>query len=103
MNKIFIAAAVLGLGASAVLADTSELTFDPAKLCDWQKANNNMNVEECLKLEDEAKAAMVKLETEAEQARKDECVAEAKNFSGDSGFASYTVYTECLKKGPGSL
>lgn len=102
MKKIALAAAVL-LAASPALADAAELTFDAAQLCAWQESNNGMNKDECLKLEDEAKAAIAALEAKAEQARKDECVTEARNYSGDSGFASYTVYAACLKNGPGSL
>jgi flagellar motility protein MotE (MotC chaperone) len=89
--------------AAPALAQSGALTFDPAQLCGWQEKNNGMNRDECLKLEDEAKAALAELESKAEQARKDECQAEAKNYSGDSGFASYTVFAECLKNGPGSL
>jgi hypothetical protein len=103
MRLIFATMAFTAINVTATMADTSMLAFDPAKLCAWQNANNNMDVEECLKLEEDAKANMLTLEAEAEQFRKDECVAEAKNYSGDSGFASYTVYTECLAKGPGSL
>jgi hypothetical protein len=97
------AAFIAIVAASRAMADSSTLSFDPPKLCEWQQANNNMNTAECLKLEEESKAAMADLEAAADQARKDECLEEAKNFSGDSGYASYTVYAECLKNGPGNL
>jgi hypothetical protein len=100
------ALATLALALSAILANaqtTEPLKFDPAQLCAWQNANNNMDVAECTKLETEAQAIIADLEKAADQARKDACTAEAKNFSGDSGFASYTVYATCLKDGPGSL
>lgn len=95
--------ALLILLATPAFAGTEELQFDAAKLCEWQAANNSMPVEECSKLEEQGKTAMVELESKADQTRKDECVAEAKNFSGDSGFASYYVFAGCLKDGPGSL
>jgi hypothetical protein len=95
-----LVAAVIVVPASA---QTSALTFDPAQLCGWQEAINGMNKDECLKLEEEAKSALADLESKAERARRDECMTEAKNYSGDSGVASYTVYSECLKNGPGSL
>ena len=103
MKYALIALIALIAIVAPAMADTSELVFDPAKLCAWQATNNGMDVVECSKLEDEGKAALTELEGKAEQTRKDECVAEAKSFSGDSGFASYTVYTGCLKNGPGSL
>jgi hypothetical protein len=85
----------------AVAADG--LNFNPAELCAWQAANNSMDAGECAQLETEAKGAIASLETAADPARKDACIAEAKSFSGDSGFASYTVYASCLKDGPGNL
>ena len=98
--------AVLMLAATASFASAQStllLKFDPAQLCAWQNANNNMDVAECTKLETEALASIPTLETASDQARKDACSKEAENFSGDSGFASYTVYASCLKDGPGSL
>lgn len=89
--------------ATPAFAGMEELKFDPAKLCEWQATNNSMDIAECTKLEGEGKTAMVELEQKADPTRKDECVAEAKNFSGDSGFASYYVFAGCLKDGPGSL
>ena len=79
------------------------LNFDPAELCAWQASNNGMDVGECTKLEDEAKSTVAALETTADADRKTTCVAEAKNFAGDSGFASYAIYAGCLKDGAGSL
>ncbi|MCC6271701.1 MAG: hypothetical protein IT190_10520, partial [Microbacteriaceae bacterium] len=58
-------AALLLLTAPA-FAGTEELTFDTAKQCAWQKANNSMDEAECVKLEDEAKAAMAELEAKAD-------------------------------------
>lgn len=95
-------ALVLLLLATPALAQQPPLNFDVAKLCQWQKDNNNMDVAECSKLEDEAKAAVSELEGKADATRKADCTKEAQDFSGDSGFASYTVYTTCLKDGPQS-
>ncbi len=97
--------AILFLLASSVsaLADQAALKFDTAKLCQWQRDNNSMAVDECTKLEDEAKAKVPDLEAKADLKRKDDCTTEAVNFSADSGFASYTLYAGCLKEGPGSL
>jgi hypothetical protein len=92
----------LTLLATPALAQDG-LKFDPPQLCAWQASNNGMDVGECTKLEDDAQAMVAELETTAEADRKTACVAEAKSFSGDSGFASYTVYAGCLKDGPGSL
>jgi hypothetical protein len=99
MKYIVIALAMMATPALAA----DGLNFDPAQLCAWQASNNGMDVGECTKLEDDAKAMVVDLETSAEADRKTACVAEAKNFSSDSGFASYTVYAGCLKDGPGNL
>ena len=93
---------LLLLSASAATAQTT-LNFDTAKLCQWQNENNSMDVAECTKLEDDAKATVGDLEAKADDKRKQDCTTEAKNFSVDSGFASYTLYTGCLKDGPGSL
>jgi len=79
------------------------LNFDIDKLCLWQSQNNGMNLTECTDLETEAQISTVTLELKADIARKTACVDEARNYSGDSGFASYTVYSECLRNGPGSL
>ncbi len=84
-------------------ADEPKLNFDPAKLCQWQSTNNSMNIDECMKLETDGKQAVAAMETTADKERVAECRTEALNFSGDSGFASYTVYAACLKDGPGSL
>jgi hypothetical protein len=89
--------------ATAVHAEDPKLNFDIAKLCQWQAENNSMDVTECTKLETESKAAIPALEPKAEASRVADCKKEAFNFSGDSGFASYTVYEGCLKDGPGSL
>ncbi len=102
--KTAIAALLMAATAGIASAQSSALLkFDPAHLCAWQNANNNMDVAECTKLETEALAGIPALETAADQTRKDACTKEAENFSGDSGFASYTVYASCLKDGPGSL
>jgi hypothetical protein len=95
--------AAIWLAASPALAQEATLAFDIQKLCTWQAANNGMDLAECSKLEEESKAAQAGLEAAAEPARKEECVKEAQNYSGDSGAASHTVYTECLKNGPGAL
>lgn len=100
MKKIMFAALLL---ASTPALAQDGLKFDPAQLCAWQAANNGMDVGECTKLEDEAKSSLAELEGTADADRKASCVNEAKGFSGDSGFASYTVYAGCLKDGPGSL
>ena len=99
MKYAFLALAML---ATPALAQDG-LKFDPAQLCAWQASNNGMDVGECTKLEDEAKSSVDGLEAAADADRKAACVSEAKGFSGDSGFASYTVYAGCLKDGPGSL
>jgi hypothetical protein len=104
MKVIFIAAALsAAFIAPAFAQEAAPLKFDPAQLCTWQKANNNMDEAECTKLETEAQAKVTELELTADATRKDECTREAQNFSGDSGFASYTVYATCLEKGPGNL
>jgi hypothetical protein len=78
------------------------LNFDIAKLCDWQKANTSMDVGECTAMEMDAQKSIADLEAKADAQRKTDCTTEAKNYSGDSGYASYTVYAACLKDGPGS-
>ena len=94
----------LMLTASPALAeDGAPLNYDIARLCEWQNTNNSMDVAECTKLEEEAKVAVAELEGKADAKRKDDCLTETRNYSGDSGFASYTVYAGCLKDGPGSL
>jgi hypothetical protein len=64
-------------------------TYDPNKLGAWLDAHNGMNGEEFLALEEEARLRMAGLERKA------------KNYSGNSRFASYTVYTERLMNEPG--
>ena len=98
-----IAPFILLLLSSPVFADDAPLGFDTAKLCAWQHDHNAMDVAECTKLEDEAKAAVPDLQSKADVKRKDECVTEAKGFAVEPGFASYTIYAGCLKDGPGSL
>lgn len=98
----YLVAIALLLLAVPAQAQT-ELNFDIAKLCDWQVANNGMDVAECTKLEEEAMASQTGLENSVDAERKNQCVAEAQNYSGDSGFASHTVYVQCLKNGPGNL
>jgi hypothetical protein len=100
MKKTLIALAFLAV--TPALAQDG-LNFDPAQLCAWQSANNGMDVGECTKLEDEARSTVAELEGAADADRKSACTNEAKNFSADSGFASYTIYAGCLKDGPGSL
>ena len=94
---------VVALGLMASPAFAQALNFDPAQLCSWQASNNGMDVGECTKLEDEAKASIADLEGAADGDRKSACLSQAKSFSDDSGFASYTIYAGCLKDGPGSL
>jgi hypothetical protein len=98
-----IALIFLVLSTTAAFARDSVLEFDTAKLCEWQNKNNSMDISECTKLEDEAKSKLSELESKTDATRKTDCIAEAKNFSTDSGFASYTLYVGCLKDGPGSL
>jgi hypothetical protein len=93
--------ALVLLATPAFAADG--LKFDPAELCSWQASNNGMDVGECTKLENEAKSSVANLESSADADRKTSCVAEAKNFAGDSGFASYAIYAGCLKDGAGNL
>ena len=100
MNKY--ALLFLGVMATSAAAGAEELKFNPAKLCEWQAANNSMDAAECGKLEDEAKAQIASLEGKADGERKSACVTEAQGFAVDSGFASYTVYAGCLKDGPSS-
>ncbi len=95
---------VLGIALAVTPAGAEDaLQFDSAQLCAWQSANNGMDVTECTKLEDEAKATVVELETTVDTERKTACIAEGKSFAGDSGFSSYSLYASCLKDGPGSL
>ncbi|MCA0432345.1 MAG: hypothetical protein LCH46_03685 [Proteobacteria bacterium] len=96
--RLFILAAALLASTPAFAQD---LSFDTAKLCAWQSQNNGMDPNECASLEQEAKASVPALEAAADQPRKDACTTEAQNYSGGSGYASYTVYAECLKNGPG--
>jgi hypothetical protein len=100
-----LAVFALLFSAAAALAqdNVSALNFDIAKLCAWQNKNNNMAIAECTALETDAQKTVAERETAADAKRKEECLAETKNYSGDSGFASYTVYAGCLKDGPGSL
>lgn len=98
-----LAIIALLLTTATAFAEDSVLNFDTAKLCQWQNENNSMDVAECTKLEDEAKATVADLESTADAKRKQDCATEAKNFSVDSGYASYTLYAGCLKDGPGSL
>ncbi len=93
------------LAATPAMAQdaAAPLNFDIAKLCDWQNKNNSMDVAECTTLETEAQKTVADLEAKADAKRKEDCTTEARSYSGDSGFASYTVYAGCLKDGPGSL
>lgn len=93
----------LFLSTASAFAETPALKFDTEKLCQWQQTNNSMELAECTKLEDEAKAKLADLEAKADLKRQQDCILEANNFSIDSGFASYTLFTVCLKDGPGSL
>ena len=102
MRKLIIA--LLLVTSPAIAQDApAPLNFDVAKLCDWQNKNNSMDVAECTALETEAQKTIADLEGKAEAKRKEDCTAETRSYSGDSGFASYTVYAGCLKDGPGSL
>jgi hypothetical protein len=92
----------LALLATPAMAQDSGLNFDPAQLCAWQSANNGMDTNECVKLEEDAKISLAELETSADAPRKELCTSEAKNFSSDSGFASYAVFASCLRDGVGS-
>lgn len=94
--------AALALFITPALA-AEGLNFDTAKLCAWQATNNSMDAAECAKLEEDSKAIVAELEAKADKTRLEDCVKEAQSYSGDSGFASYTVYATCLKDGPGSF
>jgi hypothetical protein len=100
MKKLILTSLLL---ASTPALAQQGLKFDPAQLCAWQAANNGMDAGECAKLEDDAKSSIAALEGAADADRKSACMTEAQGFSGDSGFASYTVYAGCLKDGPGNL
>jgi hypothetical protein len=100
MKPILILAAFL---ATTPAFAQDGLNFDPAQLCAWQSSNNGMDVGDCTTLEDDARSAIASLEGSVDADRKAACVAEAKGFAGDSGFASYSVYAGCLKDGPGNL
>jgi hypothetical protein len=100
MRFILLALALL---ATPAFAEDIKLNFDTAKLCEWQNKNNSMDIAECTKLEDEAKTSVADLEPKADAKRKQDCLIEGSKFSVDSGFASYTLYSTCLKDGPGSL
>jgi hypothetical protein len=97
-----LAVLALVLLATPAAATPSSLTFDIAKLCQWQHDNNSMAIAECTRLEQEAQQTLPALASAADKERLDACETEAKSFSGDSGFASYTVYAACLKDGPGN-
>jgi hypothetical protein len=94
---------LIGFLATSPAFAAEGLNFDPAQLCAWQATNNGMDVAACTQLEDDSKGMIASLEGTADADRKTACEAEAKNFSADSGFASYTVYAGCLKDGPGNL
>ncbi len=99
-----LAFALLLIASPAMAQDAAApLNFDIAKLCDWQNKNNAMDVAECTTLESEAQKTIADLEAKADAKRKEDCTTEARSYSGDSGFASYTVYGGCMKDGPGSL
>ena len=96
--------AVLAMALATAPASAEEkLNFDVDKLCQWQFENNSMDVEECKTLEAEGKSYVAAHEAEAAPERRAACVAETLSYAGDPGFASYTVYSACLKDGPGSL
>ncbi len=97
-----LALIALLLTTTAAFAEDAALNFDTAKLCQWQSENNSMDVAECTKLEEEAKASAADLESQVDAKRKQDCTTEGKNFSVDSGFASYTLYASCLQDGPGN-
>lgn len=98
-----LALIALLMTTATAFAEDAALNFDTAKLCQWQSENNSMDVAECTKLEDEAKASVADLESQVDPTRKQDCTTEAHSYSVDSGFASYTLYTACLKDGPGNL
>lgn len=101
MRKIIFT--LMLIATPALAQEATPLNYDIAKLCEWQNTNNSMDVAECTKLETEAQVAVAELEAKADAKRKEDCTTETRNYSGDSGFASYTVYAGCLKDGPGSL
>ncbi|MBL8791328.1 MAG: hypothetical protein JNM45_12590 [Rhizobiales bacterium] len=101
MRKFLLIATLLA--ATPALAQDAALNFNIGKLCAWQHENNSMDVAECTAMEKAAQQDVATLEATADAGRKEECVAEARNYSGDSGFASFTVYASCLKSGPGGL
>ncbi len=97
----YVVPALLLLSTSA-LADSTMLKFDTASFCAWQKDHNQIAVDDCSKVENESKAQLANLESKADSKRKDECTAAATLAGEEAGFASYTVYTSCLRDGPGA-
>jgi hypothetical protein len=55
--------------ATPAMAQDAGLNFDPAQLCAWQSANNGMDTNECVKLEEDAKISLAELETSADAPR----------------------------------
>lgn len=97
--RLMLAFSLLTMLASGAVA---EPLFDIPSLCKWQNENNGMDLAECTRLEEEAKTAMPALEASADANRQADCRKEAEDFAADSGFASYALYSECLKNGPQS-
>jgi hypothetical protein len=98
-----ISASLLALAWFAASAQSAEPNFDPQKLCQWQHDNNSMDLTECIKLEEDGRAAANSLKAAGDKARLADCEKEANEFAVDSGFASYAVYAGCLKDGPGAF
>jgi hypothetical protein len=99
--RFILAIAAFTLVTPAFAAE-QPLPFDVAKLCQWQHDNNSMDMAECTTMEEGSKATLADVTAKADAARVVDCNKEALAYSGDSGFASYTVYATCLKDGPGS-
>lgn len=97
------ALSLLALLATPAFAQDAALNFNPEKLCQWQQANNSMDPAECTKLENESKASVPELEGKADAATKQACADKVQGYAKDSGFASYTLYANCLKDGPDSI
>lgn len=79
------------------------LVFDIDKLCKWQNENNSMEIAECTTLEQEGKAFVDANAATIDVARNEECKKETASFASEPGVASYAIYADCLKNGPGSL
>ena len=92
----------LFLLSSSALADSGALKFDTASFCNWQKDHNQIAVDDCTKVENESMGQLALFESKADAKRKEDCTAATKLAAEEAGLASYTVYTSCLRDGPGA-